>query len=719
MSRPARFSRLIALIVGVALAPVVEADPAAPAADNEACRPDGMYRTPGVDTPYCLAYDAAGREKMGPDHPRRLIGYFTGWRTGKDGMPAYLVSDIPWSKLTHINYAFAHIDSQNRISVGNEADPGNAATSIDWPGVKGAEIDPALRYRGHFNLLSKLKKRYPHVKTLVSVGGWAETGGYFDAAGTRVASGGYYTLTTNADNSVNVAAINAFAESVVGFLRKYDFEGVDLDYEYPTSMKDAGNPLDWALANPRRAGLMKGYVALLKTLRETLDAAAAQDHRYYLLTIAAPASAYLLRGMEAFQVTQFLDYVNIMSYDLHGAWNEFVGPNAALFDDGKDAELAHWKVYDTPQFAGIGHLNADWAYHYFRGAMQAGRINIGVPYYTRGFRNVKGGTSGLWGQAGPITVGCAKGLTSCGDGAAGIDNLWHDDEEGRPIAAGSNPLWHAKNLERGILPSYLSVYHLDPAADPGAGLTGSYVPSYDRTLVTPWLWNATKKVFISTEDEESLAAKARYVADRGIGGIMFWELAGDYAWDATRRGGQGEFFIGSTLTNLIYDRFKTASPYGNTRAPTAMPAQVLDVRLELVGFPLGDNNYPISPKLEITNNTAQPLPGGTEFQFDYPVSCPDSLVDQSGLGLKVVESGYGGPNNVGGFKGEFHRVSFKLPGWQTLAPGATIEVVLAYQLPITGPSNYRVVVGGQSYALAQDHPRRSPSGPTPGAVRPR
>ncbi|CAM5330172.1 hypothetical protein SXANM310S_04856 [Streptomyces xanthochromogenes] len=42
---------------------------------------------------------------MGADHQRRVIGYFTGWRTGTDGTPAYLASDIPWDKVTHINYA--------------------------------------------------------------------------------------------------------------------------------------------------------------------------------------------------------------------------------------------------------------------------------------------------------------------------------------------------------------------------------------------------------------------------------------------------------------------------------------------------------------------------------------------------------------------------------------------------------------------------------------
>ncbi len=71
--------------------------------------------------------------------------------------------------------------------------------------------------------------------------------------------------------------------------------------------------------------------------------------------------------MEAFQVTQYLDYVNIMSYDLHGAWNQFVGPNAALYDDGKDGELTAWSYYTATQYARIGYLNTDWAYHYFRG----------------------------------------------------------------------------------------------------------------------------------------------------------------------------------------------------------------------------------------------------------------------------------------------------------------------------------------------------------------
>ncbi|CAL9386588.1 Chitodextrinase [Streptomyces sp. enrichment culture] len=664
------------------------------AADNESCRPDGLYKTAGVDVPYCSVYDTEGREKMGADHQRRVIGYFTGWRTGKNGQPAYLVNNIPWDKVTHINYAFAHVGGDNKISVGADT-AANEATGMTWPGVAGAEMDPALPYKGHFNLLTKFKKQNPDVKTLISVGGWAETGGYFGPDGKRVGSGGFYTMATNADGSVNQAGIDTFADSAVAFVKKYGFNGVDIDYEYPTSMKDAGNPLDWQIANARRGGLVKGYAALMKTLRQKLDQAGAADGRHYMLTVAAPSSGYLLRGMETFQVQQYLDYVNIMSYDLHGAWNEYVGPNASLFDDGKDGELAAAGVYGSQQYGGIGYLNTDWAYHYFRGSMPAGRINIGLPYYTRGHKNVQGGTDGLWGKAAATGCPAGSGLTKCGDGAVGIDNLWHDkDDNGNESPAGSNPMWHAKNLEKGIVGDYVTQYGF-PA---GTTLTGTYARKYDSTLVAPWLWNAQKKVFLSTEDEQSVAAKADYVVDRGIGGTMVWEMAGDYAWNAAK----GQYEMGSTLTSLMYDKFKSASPYGAKKAgATALPAQAVDVKVEFGDFKLGDSNYPLTPKVKITNNTKAALPGGTEFQFDYATSAPNNASDQSGFGTKVISSGHTG-SNVGGLKGDFHRVSLKLPAWQSLAPGASVDLAFNYYLPVSTPSNWTVNIAGTVYALAGD-----------------
>src|SRR5262245_945040 len=103
MRRKALLNLIIAVATGLAATgiAVAFAGTSASAVDHETCRPDGLYRTPNVATPYCAAYDSGGRESLGAGHGRRVIGYFTSWRHGKNNQPSYLVSNIPWTKLTH------------------------------------------------------------------------------------------------------------------------------------------------------------------------------------------------------------------------------------------------------------------------------------------------------------------------------------------------------------------------------------------------------------------------------------------------------------------------------------------------------------------------------------------------------------------------------------------------------------------------------------------
>ena len=91
-----------------------------------------------------------------------LVAYFAAWSIYARN---YFVADIDGSQVTHINYAFANINSDLTIVLGDSwADVEKTFPGDTW--------DQPLR--GNFNQLLKLKVKYPHIQTLISVGGWVK-----------------------------------------------------------------------------------------------------------------------------------------------------------------------------------------------------------------------------------------------------------------------------------------------------------------------------------------------------------------------------------------------------------------------------------------------------------------------------------------------------------------------------------------------------------------
>ncbi len=91
-----------------------------------------------------------------------ILAYFTAWSIYARN---YFVADIDANKLTHINYAFANINSDGQAVLGDSwADVEKTFPGDTW--------DQPLR--GNFNQLLKLKQKYPHLRTLISVGGWVK-----------------------------------------------------------------------------------------------------------------------------------------------------------------------------------------------------------------------------------------------------------------------------------------------------------------------------------------------------------------------------------------------------------------------------------------------------------------------------------------------------------------------------------------------------------------
>jgi chitinase len=587
----------------------------------------------------------SAKAQTATDHPRRIIGYFTDWRPND-----FTVHQIPWTKVTHINYAFTKVKANFEIGFSgvNESGKTHAILRTDAEDLKPAgtdqlAMDPTLPYKGNFNLLTVYKRKYPDVKSLVSVGGWAESQGFYRMCSTP-------------------AGRETFATSAVKFMVDYGFDGVDIDYEYPTEQKDAGNPDDWAIADGvGRSQLLAQYVELMKLLREKIDAQGVKDGKKYLLTVAAPASAWILSGMQLSQYVKYLDYVNMMTYDFHGTWNYYVGHNSALLPNPADPETA-------PSVTAF--LNIDWAFKYFRGAIPASKINIGVPYYSRGWKNVSGGIAGgLWGTAKGVPTPILKDK---GDGAVGINNVWHDlDANGNELDGGGNPIWHLKNLLRNTKTFSYVNHPVCGGFDPN--YIGTYERYWDPVSKVGWVWNDAQKVWLSLEDEESIRAKVQYIIDQGAGGMMIWELAGDFAQKA-----DGEFYIGDTLTTIAYNMFKTAAPANDIMHPGyTPPAQQLDfdVTAKVTSTAAGYPNSKLT--MTVTNNSTETIESGWKLQFNLPISYglaapyPASgfreVSRASDWARYEVTLGQGGP------WGEFK-----------LTPGGSVAVTLDYKLAMAG-----------------------------------
>lgn len=219
-----------------------------------------------------------------------IVGYYAAWAVNTGFTPA----QIDATRLTHINYAFANIGPDLKITLG-------------YP-----YIDPY-----NFSLLNALKQTNPNLKTLISVGGWTWSGLFSDVALTE-------------------ASRKTFADSSVAFIKQYGFDGVDIDWEYPVS---GGLP-----TNIRRPEDKHNFTLLLQALREVLDAQGDVDGKHYLLTIAGGSGSYYPLNTELSLIHPYLDYACIMTYDIHGTWDVYTDFNAPLFLNNDISPQYKWSV---------------------------------------------------------------------------------------------------------------------------------------------------------------------------------------------------------------------------------------------------------------------------------------------------------------------------------------------------------------------------------------
>lgn len=369
---------------------------------------------------FCLTFFTSLIFSIVEADPFKVVAYFAEW-----GIYArnYQVKDIPAEKLTHINYAFAKIVN-GEVSVWDDY----AALDKAFPGDTWDEP-----LRGNFKQMKLLKMKHPHLKTFISVGGWTGSGEFSELASTEEGR-------------------RKFAQSALRFIQKYEFDGVDIDWEFPVvGGLQPGFPKDAV-----------NFTLLIEELRRVLGSK-------YLLTIAMSGGPAGMDAIDFKKVISLLDWVNIMTYDYHGAWEAgsgFTGHNSPLFDSG---DLVNTK------------FNIDSAVSkLLEAGIPSEKIVIGLAFYGRSASGVQPNGTGLYASfqsAGPASF-----------------------EPG---------VLDYKDIKANYLTNDL------------------YIANRDDMAQVPYLYNPTDRVFVSYDDPESIRIKILYAKQRKLGGVMFWELSGD------------------------------------------------------------------------------------------------------------------------------------------------------------------------------------------------
>ena len=261
----------------------------------------------------CSSQQTAQTQNESAPVTPKIIAYYMG--DGSD------LQRYNFNQLTHIIYSFLHLQG-NQLSFDSATD------------------------KQALQRLVALKKDYPHLKVMLSLGGW----------------GGCETCSDVFNSAENR---QAFAQSTLAIIKEYQADGIDLDWEYPTI---AGYP-GHKFAPHDRAN----FTALVQALRSAFG------QQYELSFAAGGFDSYLETAVDWQAIMPLLDNVNLMSYDIVNGATPHTGHHTALFSTPEQKD------------------STDNAVQYLlRIGVPAEKIVIGAAFYARVWEQVEATNNGLY-----------------------------------------------------------------------------------------------------------------------------------------------------------------------------------------------------------------------------------------------------------------------------------------------------------------------------------
>lgn len=361
----------------------------------------------------------------------KVVGvYVPNWQ------PESMLDRIKSGNATHVLYAFLRICGPGQLPKDAKACRGKADFEL-------AGSSPERRFDHAF---ARVKQRAPHLKVLASVGGWGGSDPFFHFA--------------------NDAARRAvFVASAVAFLEKHPrFDGIDIDWEHPTSNGSANGV---ALGSPADG---QGYADLMHDLRRALDALGERTGRKYLVTAAINTTEPLVSKVKHAEAAKALDLVFMMTYDFHGSWTPLAGHHAPLRSPTPAS---------TDSLEGAVRVLT-------RAGVPAAKLVAGVAMYGRGFDGVDGPDPAKGFNGVP-----RKGVFPPGEGAA----------------------------------AYRDIVRQQLGRD-GLGIRG-WRSVFDEATQSWSLWNEKQGRYMGYDDPRAVEAKGRFAVEQGLAGVFAWELSQD------------------------------------------------------------------------------------------------------------------------------------------------------------------------------------------------
>lgn len=285
----------------------------------------------------------------------QIVCYLGSWANYRQGDGKFPFSSINPKLCTTIIYSFAVLKNGQIASHDNY---------LDLPENYGLN--------GYAQILS-LKKKNPHLKVLIAFGGWGDS-----------------EPPKYSNMAANPATRKMFVDSVLPFLKKHGFDGLDMDWEFPVARD--GRPED-----------RQNFITLLEELRSVLKP------QGLLLTAAVSAGkATTDLAYDVPRLHPLLDAIHLMAYDFSGTWKGATGMNAPLYAPPGANE-------DTKQ------STVDFAVNYWisLGAPKE-KLILGLGFYGRSFTLANPSQNGV---NAPITGAGAPGPFTAEGGMLGFNEI--------------------------------------------------------------------------------------------------------------------------------------------------------------------------------------------------------------------------------------------------------------------------------------------------------